>query len=135
MTKAQIEFKKKLIQKIQISKNNVFIDDESRKEFMLSRFGVDSTTKMNIEQLKLLLDFCNRKVNDIPMLNKIENKELITQAQLEKIRVLWKEKAKDKSEKALLNFVSRVSGYKLERLEDLLKGKSTKVIVALSCMM
>jgi len=31
----------------------------------------------------------------------------------------------------LLVFASRVSGHKLERLEDLLKGKATKVIVAL----
>ena len=131
MTNAQKTYKKQLIQKIQISKHNVFIDDEMRKEFMLSRFGVDSTTKLTIDELKLLLDFCNRKVSDIPMLHQIEHKELITQAQLEKIRVVWKEKARDKREEALLKFVQRVSRYELERLEDLLKGKATKSIVAL----
>jgi len=134
MTQAQQTYKKNLIQKIQIVKHNVFSDDEERKEFMLSRFGVDSTTKLSIDELKLLLDFCNRNVSDIPMLHEIEDKELITQAQIEKIRVVWKEKAKDKSEEALLNFVKRVSRYKLERLEDLLKGKATKVIVALESM-
>lgn len=131
MTNAQKAYRSKLIQKIQISKKNVFLDDEERKEFMLSRFGVDSTTKLTIDELKLLLDFCNRKVSDIPMLHQIEHKELITQAQLEKIRVVWKEKARDKSEEALLKFVQRVSRYELERLEDLLKGKATKAIVAL----
>lgn len=134
MTPSQKEYQKKLIQKIQIVKHNVFTDDEDRKEFMLSRFGVDSTTKLSIDELKLLLDFCNRNVSDIPMLHQIEDKELITQAQIEKIRVVWKEKARDKSEEALLNFVKRVSRYKLERLEDLLKGKATKVIVALENM-
>lgn len=134
MTRKQEQYKKSLITKIQIVKHNVFMNDEDRKEFILSRFGVNSTTKLTIDQLKHLLDFCNRKVGDIPMLHKIEEKELITQAQVEKIRVVWREKAKDKSETALLNFVKRVSRYELERLEDLLKGKATKVIVALESL-
>ena len=134
MTKSQLQYKKKLIQKIQISKHNVFFDDEMRKEFINSRFGVDSTTKLSIDELKLLLDFCNRKVIDIPMLNYVQNKDLITQAQIEKIRVIWNEKARDKNEDALLMFVQRVSGYKLESLQDLLKGKATKVIIALENM-
>ena len=54
MTLAQETYKKSLIKKIQINKSKVFIDDESRREFMLSRFGVDSTTKMSIDKLNLL---------------------------------------------------------------------------------
>jgi len=131
MTDAQIAYKKKLIQGIQISKKNVFYDDEDRKEFMFSRFGVRSTTKLGIDELKLLLDFCNKKIKDIPMLNKNQDKSLITQAQLEKIRTVWNIKARDKSEDALLIFVRRVSNYDIKRLQDLLKGKATKVILAL----
>mgnify|MGYP000662068016 CR=1 FL=1 len=67
MTNKQQTYKKSLIQKIQILKHNVFVDDESRREFMLSRFGVNSTTKLTIDELKLLLDFCNRNVSDIPV--------------------------------------------------------------------
>ena len=134
MTHSQKEYIKRLIQKIQTAKINVFVDDEHRREFMLSRFGVDSTKKLSIDELKLLLDFCNRKINDIPILHQIEDKELITQSQIEKIRVIWKEKARDKSEEALLKFVKRVSKYELKRLEDLLKGKATKVIIALEKM-
>ncbi len=134
MTDLQKKYQKSLIQKIQTSKRNVFFDDEERKAFMKSRFGADSTTKMTIDQLKLLLDFCNRKVSDIPMLHEIKDKELITQAQIEKVRVLWKEKANDKSEDALLRFVFRISKYKIDRLENLLKGKATKVIVALEIL-
>ena len=50
MTNKQQTYKKSLIQKIQIVKHNVFIDDEMRKEFMLSRFGVESSTKLTILQ-------------------------------------------------------------------------------------
>ena len=131
MTQAQEKYKKQLIQKIQINKSNVFLDDEERKEFILSRFGVTSTTKMNIDQLKLLLDFCYRKVSDIPLYEKVENKDNITFAQKEKIWMLWNEKAKDKSEAALLSFASRITNYKTTSLDNLLKGKATKLIVAL----
>jgi len=131
MTPAQEKYKKQLIQKIQINKSNVFLDDEERKEFILSRFGVTSITKMNIDQLKLLLDFCYRKVSDIPLHEKIQNKDNITFAQKEKIMVLWNEKAKDKSEAALLSFAFKITKYKTSNLDNLLKGKATKLIVAL----
>jgi len=132
MTKPQEKYKKQLIQKIQINKKNVFLDDEERKEFILSRFGVTSTTKMNIDQLKLLLDFCYRKVSDIPLYEKIEDKDKITFVQKEKIWMLWKEKARDKSEAALLNFASKIAQYNITSLDNLLKGKATKLIVALN---
>ena len=55
MTNKQQTYKKSLIQKIQIVKHNVFMDDESRREFMLSRFGVGSTTKLTIDEFKALI--------------------------------------------------------------------------------
>ena len=131
MTQKQQEYKKQLIQKIQINKSKVFSNDEDRKEFMLSRFGVKSTTNMNIDQLKLLLDFCYRKVSDMPLYEKVENKDNVTFPQKEKIKMLWNEKAKDKSGTALLKFAFRVTNYKTTSLDNLLKGKATKLIVAL----
>ncbi|PLY08495.1 MAG: hypothetical protein C0625_02015 [Arcobacter sp.] len=127
MTAAQIKFKKQLIQKIQVFKSNVFIDDESRREFMLSRFGVDSTTKMSIDQLKLLCDFCNRKVSDIPV-------DRATEAQVKKIYDLWFEKARDKSLDALYSFIFRITKKDVSEVAELLKCEATKVIVALSKM-
>lgn len=126
MTKNQIIYKKSLIQKIQIVKHNVFVDDEMRKEFMLSRFGVDSTTKLSIDELKLFLDFCNRKVSDIPYI------ELITESQGWRINSLWQEKANDKSNVALLKFVKKIS--KKQYLSELTKHEATKVIIALENM-
>ena len=132
MTKSQTIYKKNLIQKIQIVKHNVFIDDETRKEFMLSRFGVDSTTKLSIDELKILLDFCNRKVSDIPMLNRNARiEDMITDEQVEKIRVVWKEKARDKSEEALMKFACKIAKYKASRIDDFKLSEAQKIIVAL----
>ncbi|RBQ28397.1 phage protein GemA/Gp16 family protein [Aliarcobacter vitoriensis] len=135
MTQAQLTYKKSLIQKIQIVKHNVFFDDEMRKEFMLSRFGVDSTTKLSIDELKLLLDFCNRNVSDIPMLKR-DTKEVykITFAQKEKIGVIWQEKARDKSDKALLQFACKIARYKALRLDDFTVFESQDIITALERM-
>jgi hypothetical protein len=124
MTNAQKEYKKSLIQKIQISKHNVFIDDEMRKEFMLSRFGVDSTTKLSIDELKLLLNFCNRKVSDIPIAK-------ATEAQIYKICTLWDAKARNKNVKALLDFIDKITSLRLKNIRHLPKHEATKVIIAL----
>ena len=135
MTQSQQTYKKSLIQKIQIVKNNVFVDDDMRKEFMKSRFGVDSTTKLSIDELKLLLDFCNRNVSDIPMLNRdIEKEDMITTEQIEKIRVVWNEKARDKSEEALLKFACKIAKYKASRIDDFKLREAQKIIVALERM-
>lgn len=127
MTNKQQTYKKSLIQKIQIVKHNVFIDDESRREFMLSRFGVDSTTKLSIDELKLLLDFCNRNVSDIPV-------SKATEAQLHKINTLWLEKAKNKSIEAMCSFASKIAKRQVGFINELRKDEATKVIVALENM-
>lgn len=127
MTNKQHSFRKSLIQKIQIVKHNVFGDDEERKAFMLSRFGVDSTTKLNIDQLKLLLDFCNRKVSDVPI-------SQVTEAQLFKLSKLWSAKARDNSFTAFLSFINRITGLNLETAKQLTQYEATKVIIALEKM-
>ncbi len=124
MTNKQQTYKKSLIQKIQIVKSNVFSSDEERKEFMLSRFGVDSTTKLSIDELKLLLDFCNRNVSDIPILK-------ATEAQLHKINTLWQEKAKNKSIEAMCSFTSKIAKRQVGFINELGKDEATKIIVAL----
>ena len=140
MTNKQQTYKKSLIQKIQILKHNVFVDDESRREFMLSRFGVDSTTKLTIDELKLLLDFClhkaefppvgracNRNVSDIPI-------SKATEAQLHKINTLWCEKAKNNSIEAMCSFISKIAKRQVGFINELRKDEATKVIVALENM-
>jgi len=133
MTQKQIALKKMLVRQIHINSKNVFNDKEERLLFMESRFGKSSTLDMSIDELKLLLQFCERKVNDIPVINKTEvGVDFITAAQKEKIRVLWKLKARDKSENALLSFASKITKRDIKRLDDILKGKATKLIIALN---
>ncbi len=127
MTNKQLTYKKSLIQKIQTVKHNVFVDDESRREFMLSRFGVDSTTKLTIDELKLLLDFCNRNVSDIPV-------SKATEAQLHKINTLWLNKAKNKSIEAMCSFTSKIAKRQVGFINELRKDEATKIIVALEKM-
>jgi hypothetical protein len=127
MTNKQHIFRKSLIQKIQIVKHNVFADDESRRDFMLSRFGVDSTTKLSIEQLKLLLDFCNRKVSDIPV-------SKATEAQVHRIFKLWYTKARNKEIGYLQAFINRIVGKYVLVPNELTQHEATKVLVALEKM-
>ena len=127
MTNKQQTYKKSLIQKIQIVKHNVFIDDESRREFMLSRFGVNSTTKLTIDELKLLLDFCNRNVSDIPV-------SKATESQLHKINTLWLDKAKNKSIEAMCSFTSKIAKRQVGFINELRKDEATKIIVAIERM-
>jgi hypothetical protein len=124
MTKKQTTYKKALIRDIQINKQNVFIDDEQRREFMMSRFGVDSTTKLSILELKQLLDFCLRKVSDISV-------DPITEPQAKKINTLWQKKARDKSSLALLLFARRICKRTIYDILTLKKVEATKLIVAL----
>lgn len=126
MTDKQQQYQKSLIKKIQVTKKNVFIDEESRRDFMKSRFNCSSTKDMNIDQLKLLLDFCLRKVSDI------QTAEPITSAQTKKIKDLWNLKARDKNTNALNSFILRVSQKK--QLDILCKNEATKVIIALNKM-
>lgn len=127
MTAAQEKYKKSLIQKIQVSKGNVFADDEERKAFMLSRFGVDSTTKMSIDQLKLLCDFCNRKVSEIPVAK-------VSEAQMHKIYELWSSKARKKDKEALASFVKRLTKKELDGWQSVTKYEATTLICALNNM-
>ncbi|MFY4779800.1 phage protein GemA/Gp16 family protein [Aliarcobacter butzleri] len=98
--------------------------DDVRKEFMLSRFGVNSTTKLTLDELKLFLDFCNRNVSDIPI-------SKATEAQLHKINILWLEKAKNKSIEAMCSFASKIAKRQVGFINELRKDEATKVIVAL----
>jgi hypothetical protein len=91
---------------------------------MLSRFGVDSTTKLSIEELVKLRDFCLGNVSDIKV-------DLLSEAQGWRINALWREKARDKSTMALLLFAKRICKRDIYDILTLKKAEATKLIVAL----
>lgn len=124
MTQKQASFKKSLIRDIQINKGRVFEDDEQRREFMLSRFGVDSTTKLSIDELKQLREFCLGDVSDVKV-------DMISEAQRYKIESLWRAKAREKSTMSLLLFTKRITKRAIYDILTLKKVEATKLIVAL----
>jgi hypothetical protein len=124
MTPKQTAYQKVLIKDIQINKRNVFVDDEQRREFMLSRFGKESTKELSIAQLKQLLNFCLRKVSDV-----VPN--IVTEPQVHKIEKLWSAKARDKSAIALLLFAKRICKRAVYDLRVIQKEEATKIILAL----
>jgi len=104
-TKLQ-QLRKKLITAVHLSKRykNYYIDDkDSYKKLLLDNFGVDSSKKLSINQLISLLDYLNFKTPNI------ETKETqkASQAQINKIKELWSQYAKDTSDRALIHFLSR----------------------------
>lgn len=119
------EYKKHLIKLIQINKKNVFVRDEDRKEFMKSRFNCESLKDMTVDGLIMFLDFCRKKVSDIPLF------ETMTTAQEYKIRQIWKQKARNKEDNALATFVFRLSGKSIDTLS---KKEATKILIALDKM-
>lgn len=123
MTQKQKQYKQELIRQIQIHKHNVFCDDEQRRDFMRSRFGVDSTTKLSIDELKQLLDFVLKKVSDIQITR-------ATEAQFNKIYELWGIRARDTDKKALASFVLKMTKKELDDA-TLTKNEATKLIIVL----
>jgi len=123
MTPAQKQYKTQLIQKIHINKYNVFRDNDARREFMISRFGVSSTKELSIDQLKLLLDFCLNKVSDVPI-------DRLTSAQYNKIVNTWRARARYKDYRSLNTFVARICKREIV-LHEITKKEATKVIVAI----
>lgn len=126
MTDKQLAYKNSLIQKIQTNKKNVFSDDDSRRDFMKSRFNCTSTKDMSIDQLNQMLNFCLRKVGDIPL------EAPITTAQKQKIKTTWEDKAKNKSTSAMNAFILRIT--QRSSINVLTKAEATKVIIAVEKM-
>lgn len=120
MTQKQKDYKKQLIKKIQINKHNVFLDDEERREFMKSRFGVDSTTKMGINELNTLLAFCTGKIRDIPV-------ACITDAQTYTLLRIYTTKYGFDLTK-LLQLSSRIAKRTITDIDQLSKYEANKVI-------
>lgn len=127
MTSRQAFYKKSLIRDIHMNKYRVFTDDEERKAFMLSRFGVDSMTKMSIDDLVKLRDFCLGKISDI-------QSSFASQRQLYKIKTLWNEKARDKGSLALLLFAKRICKRVILDIAKIRMQEAQKVILALEKM-
>ena len=126
MTKKQREYKASLVRACQINKLKRFEDDEERKAYLLSRFGVNSSKELSIDQLQSLLIFINtgEEVD-------ASRPTHITRNQLAWIKGEWERKATDKSELALRNYINRTIKIRPLRLTMLPFNEATNVIASL----
>lgn len=112
------------------------------EDWLFVRFGVTSSKDLSIKELTYTLNVLNDKVEDtlnlIPdlagrtIMQQSTKDGVLTLKQSAAIRSLWEQKARDKSEAALLNFVKKATGTLFISLECLKKGEATKVLIALS---
>jgi len=129
-TKLQ-QLKKKLITAVHLSQRykNYYADNkEEYKKLLLKHFNVGSSKNLSINELIVLLDYLNFKTDTI----ELTKEKKASKAQVEKIKELWQQFARDKSDRALIHFLSRYNGKILVlKLEDYPQKVLQKGIIAL----
>ncbi|MCR4942034.1 MAG: regulatory protein GemA [Campylobacter sp.] len=134
------ELKKYYIKMIHTLKHNYFIDDECRKIYLQSRYGKDSLTKLNIEELREVLKLVGYKFGkkqsntSINYKERVAKKDNASKRQIAMIYGLWSEVARDKSEMALRNFINRITHKTPLYLWYLSRKEASNVILALRNM-
>ena len=107
----------RLIGVIHIAKGQLGMDDDSYRDFLLDVTGKDSCSKMTSkEQWRVLEEFKRRGFQQTTA---HRGTKLVSDPQAKKIRALWLTMAycgivRDRSEKALNNYVRRFTGRTLE---------------------
>jgi len=129
LTPKQQALRKSLLTKIHLADKyvNHFKKYEDDYRNMLEKnFGKRSAAHLTINQLITLLDFLSgKKANAV---------ERVTKAQVDHIQASWKQKARDPSKQALVNFVSSNTGLTLISLHALTKKQASGIISALNRM-
>ncbi len=132
MTTKQIAFRKNLLMKIHISETYLKLYKDNRTawvEFLQTYYKVKSSSTLSIEDLINLTDFLSNK-----QIAPQTRKGFASKMQLSKIKELWNQKARDKSDKALMEFIYRITKERYIKFELLSKIEATKVIIGLSKM-
>ena len=76
---------------------------EEYRELLQKHFNVNSSSKLSIDQLIALLDYLNFKTDEI----KTKKQNKASPAQVATIKKLWAQYARDKSDRALIHFLSK----------------------------
>ena len=142
MTFLQENFRKGLLRAIHLHGTySMLYAGGAWEDWLHVRFCVTSSKELSIKELKHILDVFNDKVEDTlslkpdiagrALLKTVKNGS-ITQKQLCAIFSMWEQKARDKSERALLHFIKKATGILYISTSHLKKDEATKVILALS---
>lgn len=129
LTPKQRAFRNSLLTKIHLADSYVGFYAENEKDYrdmLQQNFGKRSAADLTINQLITLLDFLNgKRANPV---------ERVTKAQIDFIEKGWELKARDKSKRALMNFVNKNTKLTLIRLDALTKQQATGIINAIKRM-
>jgi len=130
MTQKQRAYKQALIKQVHISKLYVDVyskDRELYEDMLTNNFGVKSSKDLDIEQLIKLVKFLDGQTMT-------SLKTTATKNQIAFLLTLWKQKARNKDEKSLLNLIYMRFKISLNSIYDLEKKDFKKVVAVLQNM-
>jgi len=130
MTPKQQRIQKSLITQVHTSpryKNYYKDNREAYEEMLYNAFGKRSSKTLHVTELIKLVSYLNMQTDALP----IFTPKHCTPSQAWKITALWQEKARDKSEQALLNFCKRIVKRECESIATLRVDEAKKVLIAL----
>lgn len=130
MTQKQRVYKQALIKQVHISKLYVDVyskDRELYEDMLTNNFGVKSSKDLDIEQLIKLVKFLDGQTMT-------SLKTTATKNQIAFLLTLWKQKARNKDEKSLLNLIYMRFKISLNSIYDLEKKDFKKVVAVLQNM-
>lgn len=136
MTPKQQIFHKSLIRALHLSKRykEYYSDNKQEyREMLDEHFGVSSSKELCLDELIVFVDYMNFKADELPTKRRV-NESLCSEAQLKMMRGLWSERARDKSEEALLSFAKRVLKKHYLHLHMISKSEAQKLIPVLQKM-
>lgn len=110
------------------------------EDWLYVRFGVTSSSILSLKELWIVLDVFDGKIEDKKALKPDSVGRMLIASkdgglsfkQYEAIKHLWEQKARDKSERALLYFVKRTVGVLYLNLYHIKKEEATMVLIALA---
>ena len=102
--------------------------NEAWEEF-LSAWGVKSCAQLKVKELINLIAVMDGKDNP-----KSSTAEFATQSQIYAIKSLWQRVANDKSDRALLFFIKRITKNLYLKIEYIKKREASKILIVLKKM-
>jgi len=139
MTQKQQTYHKSLIKALHISRRYTEYYSDNKDEYkvlLLDHFGVESSKKLSIDQLLILVDYMNFKDVELPV-HKVRGDEFgttCTTPQLNMMRGLWNSFATQKNDEALLKFINRQTKKEYLEVHQVTKQEAQKIIPVLETM-
>lgn len=133
LSKKQISYHKSLVKKAHINKKNRFNNDEERRDYLKSRYGLTSTKDMSIA---MLIEFNAFLSSDFIVAKKQKQNmdKYATTSQIETIKGLWWTYSREKTHKALIEFIFKICKVKPLYIKNLHIKQAQKIILALNNM-